>query len=300
MTVTNDIKKLKQSVTGMRMRKLVILLATGFVIMLLAPHFTYALPAVTDGLVACWTFNEGSGVKVVDSSSSGNNGTIFQAAYTGDDIPPQVPSGYSLKFNNTQGGNAYSYVLIPDSPSLRPNSSLTLAAWVKTGVVQSRPSAIIGKQYGAPLYDSYCLWYEWGNLNFYLRTATTSKYISTAQPPTNVWHYVVGTYDGSFMRLYVDGAEKANGTFTGSLAYDSNPLSIGADSDRADHTLEQGWDGFIDEVLIYNRALSPAEITQIIPEFPVAPVLIAFMMVLSSAALLGNRRLKQLKSSLPS
>jgi len=85
------------------------------------------------------------------------------------------------------------------------------------------------------------------------------------------------------MRLYVDGVERVNGTFTGSIVYDSNPLSIGADSDRPDHTLEQGWDGYIDEVLIYNRSLTQAEIMQIIPEFPSVLMLPLFM----SATIIG-------------
>jgi hypothetical protein len=258
---TSDINELKQSWTGLKMREVAVLFAVLVSLMLVVPCFA-SMPIVTDGLVGCWGFDEGSLVTALDMSGNGNNGTMMKTEYS--DPPPGTFSTASLNFNNTQGGNAYSYVIIPDSPSLRPNSSLTLAAWVKTSVVQSRPAAIIGKQYGLPLYDSYCLWYEWGNLNFYLRTETNQKYISIAQPPMNEWHYVVGTYDGSFMRLYVDGVERVNGTFSGSLVYDNNPLSIGADSDRADHTLEQGWDGCIDEVLIYNRALNPAEIMQII------------------------------------
>ncbi len=255
---------LKQNEMGLRMRRILGLIAVLASIMLAVPCFA-AVPPVTDGLVGCWDFDEGSLVTAMDMSGNGNNGTMMNTTYA--DPPPGTASTASLRFNNTQNGPAYSYITIPDSPSLRPNPSLTLAAWVKTGVVQSRPSAIIGKQHAAALYDSYCLWYEWGYLNFYLKTAVTSKYISIAQPSTNEWHHVVGTYDGSYMRLYVDGVERVNGTLTGLILYDNHQLSIGADSDRGDHVQEQGWDGYIDEVLVYNRSLTQAEIVQIIPEF---------------------------------
>ncbi len=274
------------------MRKIASLLAIFVSVILVAPCFAAALPYPTNGLVGCWRFEEGSGTTALDSSGSGNNGVITNATYS-TDTPSQSISSYSLRFNTTDTGFAKSYVIIADSPSLRPNSSLTVAALVKTSVVQSRPAVIIGKQYSYALFDSYCLWYEWGLVNFYLKTATNAKYISIAQPPTNQWHYIVGTYDGSFMRLYVDGVEKVNGTFTGAIVYDNLPLSIGADSDRADHLLHQGWDGFIDEVLIYNRALSQAEIAQIVPEFPSVLALSLVILATMVAVVVFTRRLRK-------
>lgn len=281
------------------MRRIVGLFALFVSIMLVVPCFGTPVPPYPKmGLVGCWSFDEGSGVTAVDSSGIGNHGLIVNATYTGDDIPPQSQSGYSLIFNNTQSGNAYSYVTVPDNSSLRPNSGLTLAAWVKTNAVQQRACIIIGKQYGSIDWrDSYNLWYEWGLLNFYVKSQTSENRIFVAQPPTNEWHHVVGTYDGSFMRLYVDGVEQVNGTLTGSIDYTDNPVSIGADSDRADHTLEQGWNGLIDEVLIYNRSLTQAEILQIIPEFPSVLMLPLFM----SATIIGViaytwRRRKQANS----
>ncbi len=92
---------------GRGMRRLVILFAMGVLMVLLAPCFVSALPGVTEGLLGCWNFNEGSGVTAVDSSGNENHGLIVNATYTGDDIPPQVLSGYSLRFNST-AGNAYS------------------------------------------------------------------------------------------------------------------------------------------------------------------------------------------------
>jgi len=240
----------------MKMRKVAVLFAVFVSLMLVAPCFA-SLPPVTDGLVGCWDFDEGSGVTAVDSSGNGNHGLIVNATYTGDDIPSQELSGYSLVFNNW-GGNAYSYVTIPDNSSLRPSSGLTLAAWVKAGTYEGRMRTIISKQLDASNGDSFVLWYhDDGNLWFDVGGV---GHILIVQPPANEWHHIVGTYNGSFMRLYVDGVEKVSSVATGTIPYDNNPVLIGADSNQADHTPDAGWNGTIDDVLLYDRALNQEEV----------------------------------------
>ena len=278
------------------MRKIVTLTAVFVAIMMVVPCFA-VLPPVTDGLVGCWDFDEGSGVTAIDSSGIGNHGLIVNATYTGDDIPPQSQSGYSLIFNNTQSGNAYSYVTVPDNSSLRPSSGLTLAAWIKTDITEQRSCVIISKQYGSSYRDSFALLYGGGSVSFVLDSGADYRGISTAKPSVDEWHYIVGTYNGSSMRLYVDGVERVHDTFTGAIAYDDNPVLIGAACDNANHTPDAGWNGTIDDVMIYNRSLTQAEILQIIPEFPSVLMLPLFM----SATIIGViaytwRRRKQANS----
>jgi len=247
------------------MKKITGLFAVLVSFMLVAPCLVYSLPPVTDGLVGCWKFDEGSGVTAVDGSGIGNHGLTVNATYS-EDVPPQALSNYSLVFNST-GGNAYSYVTIPDNSSLRPSSGLTLAAWVEAGTYEARMRHIISKQYGSANHDSFVLWYhDNGALVFSIENVGVIS--DGYPPPANEWHHIVATYNGSFMQLYVDGVERVSSAATGSIPYDANPVLIGADSNQADHTPDAGWNGSIDEVLIYNRALSPAEIAQIIPEFP--------------------------------
>jgi hypothetical protein len=273
------------------MRKIAGLFAVFVSIMLVAPCFAYSLPPVTDGLVGCWKFDEGSGVTAIDSSGSFNDGLMVNTTYSAD-TPPQSLSTFALRFNNTYSGNAYSYVTIPDSLSLRPSSGLTLAAWVKTDTNEGRLRVIISKQYGSSNHDSFVLWcHDDGRLWFSLEGVGV---IQSGQPPLNEWHHIVATYNGSFMRLYMDGVEQSSGAATGSILYDNNTVLIGADSNQADHTPDEGWSGAIDEVLIYNRALNETEIAQIIPEFPSVLTLSLFM----SATIVGvivytRRRRKQ-------
>jgi large repetitive protein len=261
------------------MGKIAGLFAVFVSIMLVVPCFAYSLPPVTEGLVGCWEFDEGSGVTAVDSTGNGNHGLMVNATYS-DDTPPQALSNYSLRFNSTWG-NAYSYVTIPDNSSLRPSSGLTLAAWVKAGNYEGRMRTIISKQIGTDGGDSFVLWYhDDGNLWFDIGGV---GHITTAQPPANEWHHIVAAYNGSFMQLYVDGVEMVSSAASGSIPYDANPVLIGADSNQADHTPDAGWNGTIDNVLIYNKALNQTEISQIIPEFPSVLALSLFM----SATIVG-------------
>jgi len=241
---------------GLEMRKIAFVFAVFVSIILVVPCFTYSLPPATDGLVGCWRFEEGSGITAMDSSSIGNHGLIVNTTYS-TDTPLRALSTFALRFNSTWG-NAYSYITIPDNSSLRPSSGLTLAAWVKAGTYEGRMHTVISKQYGDSTADSFVLWYhDDGNLWFDVGGV---GHITIVQPPANEWHHIVATYNGSFMRLYLDGVEKVSNAATGSIPYDNNPVLIGADSNQADHTPDAGWNGTIDDVLVYNRALSQAEV----------------------------------------
>jgi hypothetical protein len=270
------------------MRKIAVLFAVLVSILLVIPSLAYSQPSVTEGLVGCWNFEEGSGVTAIDSSGNGNNGLIVNATYS-TDTPSQSLSTFSLNFNNTEAGYAYSYVTIPDSPSLRPNSSLTLAAWVKAGTFQARMRHIISKQLDSWGGDSFVLWYM-GDGNIWFDVGGVG-HIITAEPTANEWHHIGATYDGSFMRLYVDGVEKVNSTKSGSIPYDDSPVLIGADDNDADNIPDEGWNGTIDEVLIYNRALNQTEIAQIIvPEFPSVLTLSLFMLTTMVGVIAYTRR----------
>ena len=77
----------------------------------------------------------------------------------------------------------------------------------------------------------------------------------TAGLTTNTWTHVAGTYDGTTLRLYVNGVQVGSQAKTGSMPVSANPLQIGGDS-----IYGQYFPGSIDEVRVYNRALSATEI----------------------------------------
>ena len=73
--------------------------------------------------------------------------------------------------------------------------------------------------------------------------------------PTNTWTHLAVSYDRVTLRLYINGVQAASTPYTGAIATSANPLQIGGDS-----IYGQYFQGLIDEVRVYNRALTPAEI----------------------------------------
>jgi len=106
-----------------------------------------------------------------------------------------------------------------------------------------------------------------GNDNYYLEADSTSSkpalggtfggspHFGPEQLKTNTWTHLGGTYDGATLRLYVNGVQVSSRTQTGQIAISTNPLQIGGDS-----IYGQYFPGNIDEVRVYNRTLSAAEI----------------------------------------
>lgn len=79
--------------------------------------------------------------------------------------------------------------------------------------------------------------------------------IGGSQLAVNTWTHLAATYDGAMLRLYVNGVQVASRAQTGSISVSSGSLRIGGDNIWGEF-----FQGRVDEVRIYNRALSPAEI----------------------------------------
>ena len=200
-------------------------------------------PTPPAGLVAAYNFNEGNGTTVNDASGNGNNGAINGATWT-----TYGKYGNALSFN---GSN--SRVTVPDSASLHLTTGMTLEAWVYPTTVSSAWRDVIEK----------------GNDNYYL-TATAlfgagvpATCGTWAKPPVygisillvNVWSHLASTYDGATLRLYVNGAQVASKPVTGSIGITTDALTFGSDPFYGQYL-----SGRIDDIRIYNRALSQAEI----------------------------------------
>jgi hypothetical protein len=201
--------------------------------------FTVAGPAV--GLKAAYPFSEGSGTTTADMSGFNNTGTLQGATWTSSGH-----YGKGLAFN----GN--SLVRILDSPSVTMTSALTLEAWVYPTVVAAQWFPIIEK-----MNDDY---YLMATTDVGMAPALGWRPTTTLYGPSglsvNTWSHVAATYDGAMMRLYVNGVQVNSQAKTGALPSSSGGrLMIGGDD-----FFGQYFTGRIDEVRIYDRALSVSEI----------------------------------------
>jgi hypothetical protein len=208
------------------------------------------------GLVAAYGLAEGAGTSIADSSGNGNTGIISGATWTSGGI-----YGNALSFNGTDAS-----VSIPDSASLDLTNGMTLEAWVKPSAPASGQSAIVAKEQTNDPFNvvAYALYSADGSGNapsvhgtFNYRGQNYGQSATgAASLPTNTWSYVAGTFDGAMLRLYVNGqlAGSRIVTFNAPLTTTTAPLRIGGDF------ANEFFAGLIDEVRVYNRALSQVEI----------------------------------------
>jgi hypothetical protein len=205
------------------------------------------------GLVGYWPLNEGAGTLTLDASGNGNTGTLVNG--------PQWTTGPILVFD---GVDDYVDVGLLDVPG----SALTLAAWIYSEDLANcvaNDCRILSKATGTAENDHTFMLSTIQSgadtrLRFRLKTdgATSTLIASSGNLPEDSWVHAAAVYDGSSMLLYLDGILVGSTGKTGNLSTNpAVPVWIGANPLSA---TDRPWDGAIDEVRIYDRALSPAEI----------------------------------------
>jgi hypothetical protein len=211
--------------------------------------------SIPAGAVAYWNFDEGSGNVAFDQSNNSNNGTINGASWTADG---RIDNALNLDGDGD-------YVNVGNDSSLRITGQITVGAWFRmnaSGSYQMIASKADngGYQLG---YDHDGLYN--GKIAFMVHTNGSYKHagISTSAIALNTWYHVAGTYDGSKIRFYLNGVERASTDVTGPIT--DTPNTCVLIGDEPDSCSPHGWsfNGGIDEVVIYNQALTSAEITDL-------------------------------------
>jgi len=205
--------------------------------------FTLNPIGTESGLIAAYAFDEGSGTTVVDASGNSHTGTLNGATWS-----------TSGKFGGALSLDGMSArVTVPSSADLNVTSGFTLMAWVYPTAAQSNWRTVLHKE-----TDRYYLMassdqntpasggtFVAGNENTYGPTAL----------PVNTWSHLAATYDGNVVRLFVNGTQVASQAQTTPLTISTGPLSIGGTAAYGEY-----FQGTIDEVRVYNRALSASEL----------------------------------------
>jgi large repetitive protein len=198
-------------------------------------------------LVAHFEMEEGSGSVLMDSSIYGNDGT-----FTGSPAWVTGVKGLAIDLDGTSD-----YALVTDDSSLDITEAITLAAWVKPEKVGTQyiiKKAIISNTDGYELSLS-----SNGKAFVRFNQSAVSAYRVDSTDPYPVsglkWVHLAATYDGATIRIYVDGVQNNSAPADFTIANNSLPLAVGAESNGATK-----FQGAMDEVRVYNRALSAAEI----------------------------------------
>jgi Concanavalin A-like lectin/glucanases superfamily/Domain of unknown function (DUF1929)/Bacterial Ig domain len=202
---------------------------------------TSSLPA---GLVAAYGFNEGAGVQTADESGQGNTGTLSNATWTA-----AGKFGSALSFNGTSA-----WVTIADAASLHLTTGMTIEAWVNPTVGTGWRSAILKETPGGLAFALYTA-NNASRPTGYAHVGSDEAVTGVAAVPLNAWTHLAVTYDGASLRLYVNGALVKTTALSGAMATSTSALRIGGNAVWGEY-----FKGVIDEVRIYNRALSAAEV----------------------------------------
>ncbi len=208
------------------------------------------------GLVLYFPFDtpDENGV-VRDASGVGNDGRVFGATWV-----PDGKFGGAYHFSIT---NITDRIVIPNSDTLNPDY-ITVAAWIKTAHKNGFWSRIADKDcdYGYALD----LAGDYNGKNsrrgiFQLEINKRGSIGSDRMLDDNQWHHVAGVYDGKAVHCYIDGVEKSRSIRNpGPLPKTDWDLCLGNTVVQYTDGGFVAFDGLIDEVRIYNRALSADEI----------------------------------------
>jgi hypothetical protein len=253
---------LKQTKKVIKMRNKLLLLAMG--IALTAQTLMAQVPSYvpTDGLVGYWPFNGNAN----DESGNGNNGNVNGATLTTDRFGNEN-SAYS--FNGTNG-----FINVANSLSLSPTNSISLCGWIKSRSTNFFDRIINKSHNVAQNYATYQLITRNASLSatpgFTLRFGTgnsqlSSDYLYSGDNIGNVyfdiWQFIVGTWDGTAMKFYQNGILISSTARTGLLNYTNGDLQFG--KGLGGTGLPQFYEGEIDDIGIWNRALTQQEITNL-------------------------------------
>lgn len=205
-------------------------------------------PGAPEGLVAWWSFDEEPDAPVAfDYSGNRQGGQLHQAARA---------SGQRGQALVCEGGA----VIVPHAPRLFPRQAMSIECWVRSEQADQTNHWIVNSVFGQGA-TGYRLGVLRGNPAFQLPVTAWSHHLVGDEPlPVGRWVHLAGTFDGQTMRIYVDGVPRGSLERPGPVnAAARTPLVLG--SYAQDHVAH--FRGRLDEVRLYDRALSPAEVEQL-------------------------------------
>lgn len=231
-------------------------------------------PIAPESLVGHWTFDEGTGTTLTDFSGNDHHGTLMSGADTwGGGLPQWTTDRYG---NDGQAlfFNEGAYVSIPNHPALSPQQ-ITISLWIKAAEVLENNRFI-----GLHSWNGYKFQLQSANKSFFTIATTEGIYDRDTDPPLELdeWYHLAVTFEDGTMAFYIDGTQMEVWDNTPGTAVNvsGNNLVFGRDTDEyaaddsnygEDLIIPLAWGGYfhgvMDEVRIYNAALSAAQIQSI-------------------------------------
>jgi hypothetical protein len=211
------------------------------------PPSTYGAAVAADGPVSFWRLGEASGTLATDST--GTNPGTFRNGVT------LAAGGLTSDTANTAASfdGVNDSVSVNSSTGLSPTAAVTVEAWVRP---TAKPAAgtfasVVTKA------ESYSLQFNGPQLEFTTIRGTTRRRVQAPASAILAGQavHVVGTYDGTTQRLYVNGVQVASAAFSGALNANTKSVVLGSWD-----TSSEFLPGTIDDVAVYAKVLTPAQV----------------------------------------
>ena len=218
------------------------------VLTVLGLNSSYAVDLQDPSVVGAWLFDEGSGTTAKDSSQYHNDGEITDGEWV------EGVFGKALKFNGTTAS-----VGIPHSDSLNfaGKDKISISCWINIMGDDINWGRIVDKN---PVNNSYTMTKVEGQNAVLWRVVSGGRIeIQSSTFERNEWHHIVGVYDGTEVRFYLNGELDKTQKGSGKLGSANQALTIGGDAPVGGRSR---FVGMIDDVVILNRVLTEAEIKE--------------------------------------
>jgi hypothetical protein len=206
-------------------------------------------------LVLYLSFDDVTAGQAKDLSPYGNHGTVG-----GNAAVTQGQFGDALLFDATDD-----QVVVPPNPTLDIIKEITMMIWARPGanltadwrtLMGKAPTSVLGQNTFS--YDIRTD--NTGILRFSLNLDGTWRSILGPTATQDTWYHVAGTYDGAQMVFYINGESVGTLPITGAIRVTTDPVCVGNLVTAAGVAQNEYWSGVLDEVRLWNRALTQAEV----------------------------------------
>ena len=214
----------------------------------------------SSNLTVLYPFQEGAGSTAYDKSGNSRDGTITNSHWAYADPTPQ-PRTF-VKFPD----DVSSYIKCDHNVDFGTGSSpgpMSVAAWVRFNNAPTNYDTIVGALADSSWNDGWALFYNSSDFRFMVNNYSANvAYIDCdANCAVKQWNHVVGTWDNSTIKIYVNGVKGTDDSYSGDMEFNNNPLRIGG------APASYSTDATIDNVQIYpGKALTQAEVTTLYNE----------------------------------
>jgi len=230
---------------------------------------SYNQLVMENGPIGYWRLGDNSTSSAVDSSGNGNNGSYVGSVDVGITSAIENDSDTAANFDGSD-----EYVLIAPNADLANIESGTIQMWIKADDLGGNQTFFSSDQTGQNEDGHITMYFDGSTLKVRYQyedgsVANDSRELSVSGVSEDEWHNIAVTWDGSTMKLYVDGVLEDSDDATGwSFNDGNNPIAIGAsiwgDTGRDGNTYDNEFDGQIDEVAIFDTVLSDTDIAALV------------------------------------